>query len=158
MTRLWNKGFREHERTLEMTKTAYLTQQEQEILVRLGDLLIPGGAGMPKASASNLLSGIQRILNIRPDLVDAATEMAGILDGSNSWTVEEIRAVYPTRFLEVAELLAGSYFLDARVTGILDYLDKETIPLDSEENRNAELEVLVKPVVERGSVFRKTCS
>lgn len=139
-----------------MTETAYLTQQEELTLVHLADLLIPGGAGMPKASASNLLIGIQRILKIRPDLVDAAKEMAGDLAQSRAWTVEEIRAAYPERFLEVAELLAGSYFLDESVTGILDYLDKETIPLDPEEARNADLQVLVGPVMDRGNVFRET--
>ncbi|PJJ42942.1 hypothetical protein ATK23_0100 [Glutamicibacter mysorens] len=141
-----------------MAESTYLRVQEQTILVRFADLLIPGGAGMPKASESDLTSGFDRIFKIRPDLIDAARALIADLGSTDERILPDIRARHPERFLDVAELIAGSYFLDKSVTGILDYLDKETIPLDDEEARLAALAELTAPVVRRGNTFRLTGS
>lgn len=138
------------------TQTMIWTEHEQKILMRLGDLLIPGGNGMPKAADTDLIAGTVRVCGIRPDLVEPAKELIRNLEELLEWSVEDIRARYPELFLNTSELLAGAYFLNEDVIRTLDYLDRPTIPLDPEGARDAEMQELVEPVLSRGNVWRTT--
>ncbi|MGK0715180.1 hypothetical protein ACR5KS_03805 [Leucobacter sp. W1153] len=132
------------------------TDEEKAALVRLGDLFIQGGAGMPKASdTSDFIGGTERVCSIRPDLIETAKRVIAGL-GPEAWTVDGVRESFPGEFADIGELLAGAYFLDESVMGKLDYLDRPTIPLGDEAERVADMEQLVQTVLDRGNTFRKT--
>jgi hypothetical protein len=132
-------------------------ESERATLERLSDLLIPGGAGMPSASGVEAhLSGTDKVCRLRPDLVEPVKELLAELQNLQEWSVEIIQSRYPVLFLAASEMLAGAYFLDERVTGILNYQQKLAIPLDDESARVTELQELTLPVVARGNVWRTT--
>lgn len=133
------------------------TAQEQATILRIADLLIPGGAGMPKASATaDYIDATRRICEIRPDLVEPTKKLVREFGDASGLSIESIRERQPDLFVEVSELFAGAYFVDHGVISTLEYRDLPTIPLDDETTRVQEQTALVQPVMNRPSIFRET--
>lgn len=137
--------------------TAIWSDRERQVLKRLSDLLIPAGAGMPAASEVEAhLSGTDRVCKFRPDLVEPVKELIAELEQLEDWSLQDIQSSYPVLFLAVSEMLAAAYFLDERVSRMLNYRERLAIPLDPESTRTAEMQELVAPVVAGGNIWRTT--
>lgn len=133
------------------------TDRERKVLERVGDLLMPAGAGMPAASEVEAhLAGTDKVCSLMPDLVEPVKELIAELEQLSEWSLPVIQSRKPALFLAVSEMLAGAYFLDERVARILNYRQQLAIPLDPESPRTAEMQELVAPVVARGNVWRTT--
>lgn len=140
-----------------MAETTSLSEIDTASLLKIADLLIPGGAGLPPASGtSSYLDAVTRICSIRPDFVAPMRDLSARFAESPAETVDAIRAEGEESFLAITELVAGAYFLDAGVIATLDYIDRPTIPLDEENERVSALQKLVEPVIRIGNTARTT--
>ncbi|MGO1543597.1 MAG: hypothetical protein ACTHXA_04560 [Gulosibacter sp.] len=139
------------------TNTSLWTAEEEQAILRIADLLIPGDSSTPKASATaDYIDAMRRICEIRPDLIEPTRRLVNEFAAVSALSVEFIREKQPDLFIEVSELFAGAYFVDDQVLETLEYRNKQTIPLDDENQRVAELNALVRPVMERGNIWRET--
>lgn len=141
-----------------MINTEYSwTDATRHSIKQLADILIPEGAGLPKASDTmNLIDAIDRILAIRPDLMHPVKTYVENYPNAANPDLNEVICFMGNQFEGISELISGAYFIDQRVLDSFNYLDLPTIPLDDEEVRVQLLREYVEPVVRRGSVWRLT--
>lgn len=134
--------------------------QWRQRLAALADALIPGGAGMPSASAAGVHeAGIDRALACRPDLRELFTDVIGV-DAKPREALDRLRAEEPGVFDRFAVTIAGIYFMNPDVRRLVGY------PGDAPQRKRArpgEAEEYLKdgildPVIERGPIYRPTPS
>lgn len=132
------------------------SEDEVRALGAYADAVIPGGAGMPSASAANTMGGINRVLGIRPDFTEPTRRLMARILSEPEWTIAGLLAEAPDDFRAASELVAGSYFLQDEVAAILKYKQRVTVPLGPVAPRVEAMEELVRPVVDRGNVWKTT--
>jgi hypothetical protein len=133
------------------------TDHERAVLGTIGDVVIPAGGPLPSATEAGVDGpGIDEIAAIRPDLLEAGRAVVAAVGDQVPTTVAELRGVVPALFSAVTELLASAYFLRPDIAAQVGYRARRAIPLDDEDLRRRELVSLVRPVVDRGNVWRVT--
>ena len=132
--------------------------QWRQRLAAFADALIPGGSGLPSASAADVHgAGIDRTLACRPDLRELVTGVIGV-DAEPREALKRLRTEQPTVFDRFAVTIAGIYFMNPDVRRLVGY------PGDAPQRNRAkpgEAEEYLKdgildPVVERGPIYRPT--
>jgi hypothetical protein len=133
---------------------AGLGGEERRLLARLADVLIPAGSGFPAASEAGVAGeGLDRVLAARPDLAEGLLRLLAAARGRDAAEfVAELEKRDPAGFGLLAELVPGAYFLDARVRALLGYEGQTPRPIDPEADTLDE--GLLKPVIERGPIYR----
>ena len=132
--------------------------QWRQRLAAFADALIPGGAGLPSASAAGVHeAGIDRTLACRPDLRDLVTGVIGI-DAEPREALEWLRAEQPGVFDRFAVTIAGIYFMNRDVRRLVGYPGeapqrKRARPGEAEEYLK---DGILDPVIERGPIYRPT--
>ena len=132
--------------------------QWRQRLAAFADALIPGGAGLPSASAADVHeAGIDRTLDCRPDLRELITSVISVT-GEPHEALKRLRAEQPDVFDSFAFTIAGIYFMNPEVRRLVGY------PGDAPQRKRAkpgEAEEYLKdgildPVIERGPIYRPT--
>lgn len=127
-------------------------------LAAFADHLIPGGAGLPSASAAEVHTVmIDRALECRPDLSQL---ISGVIDGSSApgEELERLRNTQPGVFDKFAFAIAAVYFLNPEVRRLVGYPGaapqrKAAKPGEAEDYLR---DGLLDPVVARGPIYRPT--
>ncbi|GAA1610756.1 hypothetical protein GCM10009789_76390 [Kribbella sancticallisti] len=119
------------------------------------DHLIPGGDGLPAASAVGLHDDLlDKVLRVRPDLRPDLDEALELICGlAPAEAVVALRRE-PTVYSSVSVIVAGGYLMSNEVTAALGYRYEEAKPVNSEDVLRAVDDGLLDGVVERGPIYR----
>ena len=138
-----------------MTATS-LSPAARATLADLADALIPGGEGMPSASAVGTHEAlIDRVLAVRPlgapDLVALLERLAADRDPSTPlMRAQALRQDHPADFNLLAGFLVGAYQLDERVRESIGYPGQGPSDPTFDDETGYIAEGLLDSVVERG--------
>ena len=134
-----------------------ITSEQRRVLGTIADLLIPEGAGMPRASAAGVaVDGVDRVLRSRPDLgPDLREALASVSGLPVDQMLSRLReADQASRYSVISEVVVGAYFLNPAVLGRLGYPGQTGAPIHH-PSLDAGDEELLRSVVARGSIFRE---
>jgi hypothetical protein len=130
-----------------------LTTAERERIAVLADLLIPRTGEHRAASEADVAgSGIDRVLGVRPDLLDAVRGFLADLDGAAPATFAELYALGSPRFRGFADAVTAAYYLHPEVAKQVGYEKRSEIPIVFD----TDLDALVTTVAARGPIYRPT--
>ncbi len=121
------------------------------------DALIPGGAGLPSASAADVHgAGVDRMLACRPDLTEMIVKVVGARLEPRL-ELNRLQTSEPHVFEEFASAVANAYFLNPEVRMLFGYPGaapqrKRAKPGETEEYLR---DGLLDPVIERGPIYRR---
>jgi hypothetical protein len=125
-------------------------------LAAFADALIPGGAGLPSASAADVhQSWIDRTFDCRPDLTAMVMKViGGTADPADE--LKRLRQAEPDLFENFAFAIAGAYFMNPEVRQLVGYpgpapLRKRPKPGEAEDYLRGGL---LDPVIKRGPIYR----
>ena len=122
----------------------------------LADALMPGGEGMPAASAVGTHGALlDRVLAVRPQAAPAFVALAERLaadpgPGTADERARRLRADHPGNFNLLAGFLVGAYQLDARVRAAIGYPGQGPSDVSFADETGYIAEGLLDPVMERG--------
>jgi hypothetical protein len=127
-------------------------------LAGLVDRLIPGGAGLPAASAVDVHEAwIDRVLTARPDLAPVVESVLAE-PGDGQELLDRVKAERPEEFGHFAYAVAGAYLINPRIRRLLGY--PAAAPARNpamEDEAEAYLEDgILDRVIERGPIYRPT--
>ncbi len=121
----------------------------------LVDELIPGGDGLPPASAVGLHDDqLEKVLQIRPDLRAELEEALDVIAGLPPAAALAVLRSRPALFETVTLIVAGGYLMSEPVTTALGYRYADARPVNSEDVRRAVDDGLLDRVIERGPIYR----
>ena len=131
--------------------------QQLELFAAMADLLIPPAAGMPSASQAGVVTqGLRAVLAARPELEPVLSALLQTNRGQNANEfLSRLRTSDAAGFGALTEAIAGAYFMNPDVRAALGYAGQTPVPVDHHEEIDP---ALLKPVVERGPIYRPTCS
>jgi hypothetical protein len=135
-----------------------LKGKDRARLGALGDALIPGGAGLPSASAAGVHSKwIDRVLEIRPDLTDSLVAALSE-EGEPRVVLERLRSANAATFGMLTFVVSGAYFLNPEVRRLLGYPGRAPArhPAAAGEFEHYMEGDILEPVRERGPIYRPT--
>ncbi len=137
--------------------TALLTDARRQTFAALADVLIPEAEGMPSASQVDLQKApLDQVLELRPDLHDAffraldraaGKEAAAVLRQLNEDDHQAIGAV--------GVVASAAYYMHPQVWRLLGYPGQTSRPAEPEEENDYMGDDLLKPVIDRGTVYRQ---
>ena len=129
--------------------------KERAVLAELADVLIPAGEGLPSASeACVATSGLNQVLSFRPDVAEGLKQLIAAAAGRATLDfVAELRRENPDGFALLAEFVSGAYFLNEGVRKKLGYAGQVARPIEVTPDYD---EPLLKPVIDRGPIYRAT--
>lgn len=138
-----------------------LNDNQRRRLGLLADVLIPGDAIMPSATAVDTQHRlIDRAIAARPDLLpsliavlEAVPETAEISDIVSA--VDTFAEENEDAFTGFGQLLKGAYFLEPAVRASIGYPGQEARPVSDDTDTYFDL---LSEVVERGEIYRPTPS
>lgn len=129
-----------------------MSSGQRATLAALADVLVPGGHGMPSASAAGIgSSGLDRVLAALPELLEPLQALADEAAGRHP---QEVVA----SLLESGEagllgiVVAGGYLTEPAIEALLGYGRREPRPVT--DDLDDEVVSLLEPVLERGSIYR----
>jgi hypothetical protein len=129
---------------------------DRAALAGLADALLPGGGGMPSASAADVPgAGLDRVLAVRPDLSDpllAVVRAAGHEPAAEH--LARLRATAGWTVLTTA--VAAAYYTTPAVRRLLGYAGQEGVLITADDFYGWAATGLLDPVLERGPVHRPT--
>ncbi len=133
-----------------------LTTVQRARLAALADELIPGGSGLPAASAAGVHEAwIDRTLASRPDLADA---VIAVISGAEPPGAElPLRRRTDRRtFEDFALAVSGAYFMNPQVRALLGYPAPapRREPIYPEETEYYLEDGILNPVIDRGEIYR----
>jgi hypothetical protein len=132
-----------------------LDEAQRQRLALFADVLIPGGRGLPSASAAKVHDKwIDRTLAARPDLFAVVLGVIGE-PGEPRAELERLAERDPVEFGNFTFAISGSYFMNPRVRKILGYpwaAPKANPPYTDESDHYLEGGIL-DPVIQRGPLF-----
>ena len=129
-----------------------------EVLALLADALVPGGSGLPAATAAGVPgAGVQAVLAARPELRAPLERLLERLARTDPPVdVAQLRRDAPEDFALLTFVVAGGYLQDPDVQSALGYAGRVAAPLD-EPDAGPDFEAdLLAPVRARGPVYRRT--
>jgi len=108
-----------------------LNSSHRHRLASIADLMLPRADGMPSASDIDLVnSPLDKVFRARPDLIRPLRQ---ILDSLRSDTTEtDLRLMQrdePEAFELLFEVVAGAYYMDAKVRRLLGYDGQRALTL-----------------------------
>lgn len=125
-----------------------LDPTDRDRLAVLADVLIPGSASFPSASAAGVSADlIDRVLGFRPDLdadLQRALRVAADLDAEAA--LDELATGHPALFEALTTLVSGAYFQSPQVQTALNY---RPAPRQANDDIDSYVDLL-EVVVERG--------
>jgi hypothetical protein len=130
-------------------------EAERATLAALADVLIPASAGFLSASQAGVAGdGLDQVLAVRPDLQPGLKQRLHSAQGRDPTDViRGLRESDPVGFADLAELVAGAYFLNALVRAELGYHGQVPRSLDTADHLDEEL---LQSVIDRGPIYRPT--
>ena len=129
-----------------------LTGAERRRLARLADALIPRGDDMPAASEVDVHgSGADRVATLRPDLLEPVRRALG-----RDLALDDLRHDDPEAYRALTMVVAAAYLTEPRVQRLLRYPGHAAESAGYADADARELRELVRPVCERGSIWRAT--
>lgn len=131
-----------------------LSEEHLRIFTKLADVLIPRTKNMPSASEVDAAGRwLNRVLASRPDLVAA---LRHILNDASQEAPEtfilRLEHELPESFATLLSAVAGSYYMSEEVRERLGYGGQRRLHPDP--HHEARIESLVRPVVQRGQIYR----
>jgi hypothetical protein len=133
------------------------TAQERALLGTLADLIVPRDAPMPSATEVDVHTvGVDAVTALRPDLVEPVRTLLERVGARVPDSLATLTTEHPAEFPALAELVAGTYFLEPRVADLLGYRARRALPLGDLQQQRDQLAELVGPVVTRGNRWRTT--
>jgi hypothetical protein len=109
---------------------AGFTSEERARLGAVGDILIPGGDGMPSAGEAGLGSDLlDALLRVRPDLA-APLHSALSLAPAEGLSLQRLRDIGRAAFATLTLVVAGAYYLSPSVRDLLDWHNERGRPLE----------------------------
>jgi hypothetical protein len=137
--------------------TPHWSDEERELLGFFADLLIPSDGEMPSATQVDVhVLGVETVGALRPDLVAPVRALLQRTASDPPQTLERLMDEHPDEFEALAEMVAGAYFLDARVAERLGYRARRALPLEDVDKQSDDLLELVGPVLANASRWRST--
>jgi hypothetical protein len=133
-----------------------LSQAERDLLAVVADVLIPAGGGMPSASEAGVASeGLDAVLTARPDLLEGLRELLRLVEGeAPTAAVASLRSAKPAAYQLLGEIVAGAYFMNAKVREAIGYHGQTPEPIDPRADYLDD--GLLESVVRRGPIYRPT--
>jgi hypothetical protein len=135
-----------------------LDDAQRSRLAAFADALIPGGAGLPSASAAKVhQKWIDRVLAARPDLGELVLQViAGETEPRAE--LEQLRQLDPDRFERFTFAVSGAYFINPRVRKLLGYPGSapKKKPAYPDEAEHYLEDGILDPVIARGPIYRPT--
>ncbi len=132
-----------------------LSGAQRARLALLADELIPGGLGLPSASAAKVHEKwIDKTLKVRPDLISV---VSAVIDdpGDPRSVLEQLHQRDRVLFGDFTLAIAGAYFMNPRVRKLLSYpwaAPAKTPALPDEAEVYLE-DGILDPVIQRGQLF-----
>ena len=130
-------------------------------LASLADVLLPGGAGMPSATAADVPSGgLQRVFEARPDLAPALARVVGAslaqdpAGADATGFVQGLRAADPAGWTVLTTCVAAAYYMTPSVRRLLGYAGQEGVLITADDFFSWVSAGLLDPVIERGPIGR----
>ena len=133
-----------------------LTETMRLTLMGLADQIFPKANDMPSASEAQVHSGgVDRVLAVRPDLQAPLARLLSEAEGEGAAAeVARMRADDRFGFGVLALVVAGAYYLHDEVRKALKYPGQIPV-LTIDDAPLKEQDPLLRPVLERGPIFRK---
>ena len=133
-----------------------LDAAERSTLAGLADVLIPASADFLSASeAAVAAEGLDQVLAVRPDLESGLKQTLHSAKNRNPTNfVGELQTKDPDGFAELAEVVAGAYFMNAMVRAGIGYHGQVPRPIESRPDYLDE--GLLQSVIDRGPIYRRT--
>jgi hypothetical protein len=130
-----------------------LSRLERSKLGELADLLIPRASGMPSGAEADVHGEyIDRVFEVRPDLIDLVRSGLEEVPEPLPSTFEALEALKPTHLRPLADAVTAAYFLNPEVSRLVGYRKRSVIPIRFDDD----LGELVSRVVARGPIYRPT--
>lgn len=108
-----------------------LTVKERIVLERVGDVLIPGSAGMPSAGDAGVgRELLDALLRARPDLLEPLRSALAVVP-AETLTVQGLRDLGRSTFASLTLAVAGAYYLSPNVRDLLDCHNERGRPLET---------------------------
>ncbi|GAA1786838.1 hypothetical protein HC028_26435 [Planosporangium flavigriseum] len=123
-------------------------------LAELADVLIPGGSGLPSASAADVAGQwINRVLAAHAGLAEAVAQVLAIPGAPD----EVLRNLDREAFETFAFAVAGAYFMNPTVRNALGYpgIAPRRMPSAEGEAEYYLEDGILNPVIERGPIYRQ---
>jgi hypothetical protein len=127
-------------------------------LAMLADVLIPGGAGLAAASAADVAGQwINRVLAAHADLAEVVSLVVA-LPGEPATVLSDLRRDQPEVFDTFAFAVAAAYYMNPAVRNDLGYpgIAPRPVPVAEGETEYYLEDDILGPVVQRGSIYRRT--
>jgi hypothetical protein len=140
--------------SIEISHPSTLDDEARQVLMGLADLLIPTSERMPSASQAGVGGEwIDRAMVARQDW---AADLAALLDRARGKDyraiLADLQTSEPATFTMLTEMVAGAYFMNPEVRKLIGYPGQRAIPIATVPDE--QLEELLKPVVQRGPIYR----
>lgn len=132
-------------------------QASRDVLARLAEQMLPGGAGQPSAGAVDV-SGVMldQVLAARPDLREPLLALLDRVAGMPpAETLDAVRAEPADREL-LGLVVVGAYTMAPAVRQALGYPGQEARQVNPFDINDVIEDGLLDPVIERGSIYRPT--
>ncbi|WP_158437749.1 gluconate 2-dehydrogenase subunit 3 family protein [Naasia lichenicola] len=130
-----------------------LRADERASLAAVADLLIPHTDQMPSGSEADVQGEfIDRVLSVRPDLLDAVRTGLAQVEEPLPADFAELDARGLSGLRALAEAVTAAYFLNPDVAKLVGYRKRSAIPIRFDED----LDDLVASVTGRGPIYRPT--
>jgi len=127
-------------------------------LAALADVLIPGGSGLPAASAADATGRwINRVLAAHGGLAEALGAVVA-LPGEPAAVLSELRRDRPGLFETFTFAVAAAYYMNPAVRNALGYpgIAPRPVPVAEGETEFYLEDDILGPVVQRGPIYRRT--
>jgi hypothetical protein len=145
---------------MSVTTASDFDTESRATLAALADVLVPEAEGMPAASQVDVHGKwVDRVLRVRPDLVDVLSRVLGEARGRDPVTeVARLQQDDPDGFAVLALAVTGAYYLNPRIRKRIGYPGQKSNPPYPDEADYYLRDGLVGPVTARGPIYRPTPS
>jgi hypothetical protein len=143
--------------SIEISRPLTLDDNARQTLIGLADLLIPASERMPSASQAGVGDKwIDRAMEARQDWAPHLVALLEKAQGKDyRATLAELQTSEPATFTILTEMVAGAYFMNPEIRKLIGYPGQRAIPIQTSPDDH--LEELLKPVIQRGPIYR-SCS
>ena len=133
-----------------------LSEVDRQIFAALADVLIPAAEGMPSASQVGIHGApLDAVLRFRPELgadLQRGLQAAGGADPRRA--VEALNREDPAALGAIGLAASAAYYMHPKVHQLLGYPGQVSRPVTPEEENDYARGDILRPVIERGSIYR----
>lgn len=134
------------------------SEEDRRTYAALADVLIPAKDPFPSASEAGV-SGtlLDVVLGFRPDLRDGLSKVLSEARSQNAPEfVSRLMKEDSDAFGILAVLVPGAYFMNPNIRHLFGYQGQMVEPIDYEARPEYLEDDLLKPVIDRGAIYRPT--